>query len=136
MIRAIFDLHRPVPTEFLTIISSLTEGNPFFIEETLRSMIAAGDIFYTAGVWNRKVLSELRIPRTVQEAVESRIAVLGMAARDILVLAAVAGRRFDFALLQHVAQQDEHHLLAAIKELIAAQLVVEESDGGLPFATH
>src|SRR5262249_29624417 len=34
---------------------------------------------------------------------------------------------FDFALLQELAGPDERGLLAAIKELIAAQLVVEES---------
>jgi DNA-binding CsgD family transcriptional regulator len=44
-----------------------------------------------------------------------------------LTLAAVAGRRFDFALLQALTQHDEQHLLHLIKELIAAQLVVEES---------
>jgi predicted ATPase len=36
-------------------------------------------------------------------------------------------KRFDFAVLQHLTQRDESDLLEAIKELIAAQLVVEES---------
>src|SRR5205085_8517984 len=49
-------------------------------------------------------------------------------ARELLALAAVAGRRFDFTLLQRVMQRDEHQLLLLIKELIDAQLVVEESD--------
>ncbi len=45
----------------------------------------------------------------------------------MLILAAVAGHRFDFALLQQVTSHDERRLLLLIKELIAAQLVVEES---------
>jgi DNA-binding CsgD family transcriptional regulator len=39
----------------------------------------------------------------------------------------VAGRRFDFGLLQTLTNHDEKELLALVKELIAAQLVVEES---------
>jgi DNA-binding CsgD family transcriptional regulator/tetratricopeptide (TPR) repeat protein len=39
----------------------------------------------------------------------------------------VAGRRFDFELLQTLTNHDEKELLALVKELIGAQLVVEES---------
>ena len=43
------------------------------------------------------------------------------------VLAAVAGRRFDFAVLQQMTHHDEQQLLTLMKELMSAQLVVEES---------
>ena len=105
----------------------LTEGNPFIIEELLKSLIEAGDIFYEQGRWKRKELRELHIPRSVQDAVQQRTAHLSEGARQVLHLAAVAGRHFDFALLQELTQQDEAQLLRLIKELIAAQLVVEES---------
>ncbi len=42
-------------------------------------------------------------------------------------LAAVAGRRFDFELLQRLTDSSESALLGHLKELIAAQLIVEES---------
>ena len=45
MLRTIFDLRQPVPVEFLDAINRFTEGNPFFIEETLKSLIAVGDVF-------------------------------------------------------------------------------------------
>ncbi len=44
-------------------------------------------------------------------------------ARRVLQLAAVAGRRFDFALLQQITQHDEASLVELMKEVIAAQLV-------------
>jgi DNA-binding CsgD family transcriptional regulator len=44
-----------------------------------------------------------------------------------VVLAAVAGRRFDFAVLQQLTHHDEQQLLALMKELVGAQLVVEAS---------
>src|SRR6266496_3158284 len=134
MLYAIFALRRSVFTvpplaqvELLDAMYTLTEGNPFFIEELLKSLIEAGDIFYEQGRWKRKELRELHIPRSVQDAVQQRTYHLSEGARQVLHLAAVAGRHFDFALLQALTQQDEAQLLRLIKELIAAQLVVEES---------
>ena len=127
MLRATFALQRPLRAEFLEAIYSLTEGNPFFVEEVLKSLVAAGQIFYTDGGWERKSLEELHIPRSVQDAVQQRVEQLSMDAQQVLQLAAVAGRRFDFGLLQHLTRFDEQALLRLIKELIAAQLVVEES---------
>jgi DNA-binding CsgD family transcriptional regulator len=127
MLRAIFALPRPVRVQTLDAIYTLTEGNPFFVEELLKSLIAAGDIFYSDGTWNRKPMELLRIPRSLNDAVEQRVAQLSADARQVVVLAAVVGRRFNFALLQRLAHRDEDELLPLLKELIAAQLVVEES---------
>jgi len=51
MLRAIFALPRSARVELADPIYTLTEGNPFFVEETLKSLIAAGDIFYANGRW-------------------------------------------------------------------------------------
>ena len=122
-----FDMRRFLHGELLDALYTLTEGNPFFVEETLSSLTAAGDIFYVQGYWNRKSGSEVSIPQSVQDAVQRRTARVSEAARYVLTLAAVAGRHFDFALLQQLTQYDERQLLLVMKELVAAQLVVEES---------
>ena len=122
-----FDMRRFLHGELLDTLYTLTEGNPFFVEETLSSLFAAGDIFYVQGYWNRKSGSEVSIPQSVQDAVQRRTARVSEAARYVLTLAAVAGRHFDFALLQQLTQYDEHQLLLVMKELVCAQLVVEES---------
>jgi DNA-binding CsgD family transcriptional regulator/tetratricopeptide (TPR) repeat protein len=134
MLQAIFELRRSVFTvppllqgDLLDAMYSLTEGNPFFIEELLKSLIEAGDIVYEQGRWKRKERSSWHIPRSVQDAVELRIARLSEGARQVVQLAAVAGRHFDFALLQALTQEDEAQLLRLLEELIAAQLIVEES---------
>ena len=133
MLRAIFELPPTLQLDLPDPIYALTEGNPFFIEESLKSLIAAGDIFYADGRWNRKPLGELRIPRSVKDAVQQRTDRLSDSARQVLTLAAVAGRRFDFALLQQLTRHAEPDLLALMKELIAAQLVVEESEDRFAF---
>ncbi len=134
MLYAIFALRRSVFTvpplaqgDLLDAMYPLTEGNPFFVEELLKSLMEAGNIFYEQGGWKHKERSSWHIPRSVQDAVELRTAHLSEGARQVVHLAAVAGRHFDFALLQALTQQDEAQLLPLIKELIAAQLVVEES---------
>ena len=127
MIRAIFEQQRPVQTEFVQAIYSLTDGNPFFVEETLKALVTSGEIYYANGGWTRKPLDELHIPRTVQDAVQRRTRQLSEPARQLLTWAAVAGRRFDFSLLQEVTGQTETELLVLVRELIAAQLVLEES---------
>ena len=121
------DMRRFLHGELLDTLYTQTEGNPFFVEETLSSLIAEGDIFYVQGYWNRRSLHAARIPRSVQDAVQRRTEHLGEAARYVLTLAAVAGRHFDFALLQQLTRYDEEQLLKVMKELVSAQLVVEES---------
>lgn len=127
IVRAIFHQSHPISNEFVTALYQHTEGNPFFIEEVLKSLVATGDIMVTNGYWDRKRLSELRVPRTVQLAVIQRTGSLGAAARQVLTVAAVAGLRFDVGLLADITGLREGDLLAAIKDLIRAQLVVEES---------
>jgi DNA-binding CsgD family transcriptional regulator len=133
MLRAIFALQRPVRVDTLDAIYTLTEGNPFYVEEVLKSLVAAGDFFYVNGTWDRKPIEALRIPRSLNDAVQQRVAQLSTDARRVLALAAVVGRRFDFALLQRLAHHDDDALLPLLKELIAAQLVVEESAEGFAF---
>jgi DNA-binding CsgD family transcriptional regulator/tetratricopeptide (TPR) repeat protein len=132
MLRAIFARHQATPTGLLESMYTLTEGNPFFIEEILKSLLATGEIANREGVWERTLLFGTHtrsplIPRSVQDAVYQRTKQLSEEARQVLTLAAVAGRRFDLAILQQVMQIEESHLLAFMKELVAAQLVREEA---------
>ncbi len=118
MLGAIVGPDRPVHQDLLLAIYSLAEGNPFFIEELLRSLIGAGG-------WDRQPVNELPLPRSVHDAVRRRTDRVSPEARQVLVPAAVLGQRFDFELLQHLTRRDEAELLQLLKELVAAQLVVE-----------
>jgi DNA-binding CsgD family transcriptional regulator len=133
MLRALFDLDRPIAMETLDAIYGLTEGNPFFIEEIMKSLVTAGAFVSTQAMMERHLLEAQHIPRSVQDAVQERTERLSGAARHVLILAAVAGRRFDFTLLRRITKYKERALLALIKELIAAQLVVEESEERFAF---
>jgi tetratricopeptide (TPR) repeat protein/DNA-binding CsgD family transcriptional regulator len=127
MVRAILRVERPVPGDIVHLLHHLTDGNPFFLEEALKSLVELGDLSYADGRWNRKPLEALRVPRTVRDAVQRRTAHLSAAAHQVLTTAAVTGQRFDFALLRVLTRVGEAELLALIRELISHQLVLEES---------
>jgi DNA-binding CsgD family transcriptional regulator len=127
MLEAIFGPRESLGAEFVHLLHGLTEGNPFFVEETLKALIMAGDLAQAGGGWHARPLERVRVPRTAVEAVRRRLASLSVPAREVASTAAVAGRRFDFGLLQTLTHHDERGLLGLVKELIAAQLVVEES---------
>jgi predicted ATPase len=97
MLQAILGADRPAPPEVLDQLYALTEGNPFFVEEALQALVADGQLAYVGGSWKHTPGGTLRIPRSVQDAVQRRAEQLGAEARQLLSLCAVAGRRFDLA---------------------------------------
>ena len=132
MLGAMFDLPEGEQAILLDLIYPLTEGNPFFVEEMLTSLVPHGGLVSDDSGWHYKPHPDRRserlpVPRSVQEAVQQRTIYLSADAKRLLSLAAVAGRRFNVTLLQEVMRCDETHLLALLKEVMAAQLVIEEA---------
>lgn len=138
MLQAIFTMHQAAHTGLVESMYLLTEGNPFFVEEVLKSLIATGEITSKDGVWERTLLFGAHtrspsIPRSVQDAVYQRTKQLSPLARQVLTLAAVAGRRFDLTILREVMHADEYHMLVLMKELVVAQFVTEEATDQFSF---
>ncbi len=106
--------HEP-DAELLDAIGRRAEGNPFFIEE----LLAAGGGTAAAG------LSE-----TLREVLLSRVSALSEDAQRVLGIAAVDGRSVDPALLAEVAARPEPDLEEPMREALAAQLLVSDTDEG------
>ncbi len=133
MARAVLGLDHALSLDFLGHLYALTEGNPFFVEEVLKSLSATGDVAPSGGRWHGKPLQEMRIPRTVRDAVRRRVEPLSAPATSVLSLAAVAGRQLDYLLLRQLSGLEDQPLLQAVQELVAAQLLVEVPPDGLAF---
>ena len=132
MLDAMLHLPDAEQDSLLDLIYPLTEGNPFFVEEVLTSLVSRGELVSDDSGWHYSPHSDRRsehlpVPRSVQEAVQQRTAYLSSEAKRLLSLAAVAGRRFDFAVLQQVMHCDEEQLLLLMKELVSIQFVQEIS---------
>ncbi len=126
LVRGLLGSSQPVSSGILGTAAAFSEGNPLYVEELVRTMIQAGDIYQVGGVWKREGARELRVPGSVQEMVRQRSETMTPEARRLLTVAAVAGREFDFEVLAEVAGQGETKLVAGLKELIGAGLISEE----------
>src|SRR3954470_19568091 len=89
MLRAIFGASESLGEEFVDLLHGLTEGNPFFVEETLKALIIAGDLSPTGGHWRARPLERVRVPQTAVEAVRRRLAALTVPARIVASTAAI-----------------------------------------------
>ncbi|HEX9369638.1 MAG TPA: tetratricopeptide repeat protein, partial [Roseiflexaceae bacterium] len=127
LLRAMVAPARLVHSGLLDLVFAQSQGNPLFVEELAQSLVDSGASFDRDCPHGQQLIQALPVPRSLDEGVSRRTANISPAARSILDLAGAIGQHVDFALLHALAQLDEEALLAAIKELIAAQLLVEES---------
>ena len=131
MLRAMHGPGGPERAELFEAIYRLSEGNPFFVEELLRSALAGGTGRPSSRAGERD--APIPLPRSVAESVRRRVEHLSDGARATLTLAAVTGRRFDFALLAVLADCPDDVLVERIKELVAARLIIEEEPDRFAF---
>jgi tetratricopeptide (TPR) repeat protein len=124
-----------VSEEFVQAIFHETEGNPFFIEEVIKALIEAGQIYRQEGAWQRREVEELAIPQSIKEAVGRRLNRLSPQAGETLQQAAVLGKVFEFGELAAFAGVPEDRLLDALDEALAAQLIQPEGEEAFVF-TH
>jgi tetratricopeptide (TPR) repeat protein len=130
MVRTMFEVTQ-VTEEFLDLLYRETEGNPFFVEEVLKSLVEEGVIGREDGRWRRvKEIAEIDVPQSIKEVIGRRLERVSEACQRALSLAAVIGRRFRFEVLQALGEQPEEELLDSLEEAMRAQLIREESDAG------
>jgi DNA-binding CsgD family transcriptional regulator len=114
--------------EFRDLVHARSEGNPLHTEEILDTLRQSGRFTYADGAWTCGV-SAIRdaIPASVAAGVVARWAALSPPAQQILLLASVAGHRFDLDLLANVANLSTAELAPLIHEGIDARLLQEET---------
>ena len=103
-----------------------TEGNPFFAEESVRSLLEAGVLVGEKGAYRPGLrINEIRIPSTVQNVVADRIDRLPMEEKRVLQTAAVIGVIVPFNLLQAVAEVGDEELRLYLTHLQTAEFIYE-----------
>jgi tetratricopeptide (TPR) repeat protein len=103
-----------------------TEGNPLFVEESVRALVETSALVGARGDYRlARDLPEIHVPGTVQAILSTRIDRLPREAKQLLAIAAVIGKDFPIALLQAVADQPEAALRCTLGHLQIAQLVYE-----------
>ena len=102
------------------------EGNPFYLDETLRLLNADGP-------QTRPALARLAIPDSVHEVIRRRIAPLPEDVRALLEIAAIIGREFNSELLAHVAGLAPADCLAKLADATRSGILQSISSGDYRF---
>jgi DNA-binding CsgD family transcriptional regulator len=125
LLQRLFGTERTITRDFTTLLYRWTKGNPFFVEETLKALVASGDLRQEEGRWIGWQLNTLRLPPSVSDAVLTRLEVLDPAAREAADTAAVLGARFRFETLAAAVSTPPDPLLTALDELVRARVLEE-----------
>jgi class 3 adenylate cyclase/tetratricopeptide (TPR) repeat protein len=108
------------------LLIARTEGNPFFLEESVRTLVETGVLAGETGAYVLvKPLDSLQVPATVQAMLAARIDRLPAEEKRLLQTAAVIGREVPFPLLQAVAELSETVLQRGLATLQAVEFLYE-----------
>lgn len=124
-----FEEEEEVVSEFAALLYGWTRGNPFFLEEILKSLVANGTLESRDGTWIGWNAQDVGLPGSVRDAVLARLAGFSDAARRVADLAAVIGTRAEYPLLESISSLAEDALLAALEELCSHRVLTEHAEG-------
>ncbi len=114
---------RDVPDALVRAVFEMTEGNPFFICETVRLLASDGSL---DGEGSSNPPSAI-LPQGVREVIGRRLNRLCEECNRVLTLAAVLGRVFSVRVLQETAGISRDALLELLDEAVLAQIVSDQT---------
>src|SRR5262245_60576427 len=102
------------------LVIERTAGNPFFIEESVRSLIETGVLAGERGAFRAtRVIRDLQVPVTARAMLAARIDRLSPKDKQLLQAAAVIGTEVPFSLLQAITDEPEEGLREGLAKLQA-----------------
>ncbi|MCH8339461.1 MAG: AAA family ATPase [Chloroflexi bacterium] len=116
-----------LPPKLHEVIQERAEGNPFFVEEVIRTLIDSGAVVHDeeGAHWTASIeVNELAIPDNLQSLLISRMDRLDGDVRRTLQLASVIGRSFYFRVLQSISHAGEE-LDGHLSVLQRVELILE-----------
>jgi tetratricopeptide (TPR) repeat protein len=107
------------------VLYDRTEGNPFFLQQVVRSLVEQGEIDRHDGHWVWRRTREPEVPESIRSVIGHRLARLTAETQEVLHQASVLGQTFAFDELQRLSDRSEEELDAALIEAASAGLVAE-----------
>jgi len=127
MLRAILGAH-PSLASLTARLVDWTEGNPFFLEESVQSLVETGLLTGERGGYRlARPVTDLEVPGTVGELLAARVNRLPERERTLLQAASVIGRDVPHALLSTIAELPEEELRDTLNRLRSAEFLYETS---------
>jgi class 3 adenylate cyclase/tetratricopeptide (TPR) repeat protein len=108
------------------LLIARTEGNPFFLEESVRTLVETGVLVGERGAYHLgQALPTIQVPATVQAVLAARIDRLPPEDKHLLQTAAVIGTEVPLPLLYALAEAPEEGLPHSLTRLQAAEFLYE-----------
>jgi class 3 adenylate cyclase/tetratricopeptide (TPR) repeat protein len=108
------------------LLFARTEGNPFFLEESVRTLVETGVLVGEPGAYRlAQALQTFQVPATVQAVLAARIDRLPPQEKHLLQTAAVIGTEVPLPLLQAIAELSEDAVQRGLAHLQAAEFLYE-----------
>jgi class 3 adenylate cyclase len=118
--------HDPSLAPLTPLLIARTEGNPFFLEESVRTLVETGVLVGERDAYRlAKPLDSLQVPATVQAVLAARIDRLPPDEKRLLQTAAVIGTEVPFSLRQAIAELPEDTLHRNLTHPQAAEFLYE-----------
>jgi class 3 adenylate cyclase len=110
------------------LLIARTQGNPFFLEESVHTLVETGVLMGERGASRlARPLATLQVPATVQAVLAARIDRLPAEEKRLLQTAAVIGTEVPWPLLQAIADAPDEVLYRGLAHLQAAEFLYETS---------
>ena len=116
----------PELTPLKRLIVEKTEGNPFFMEETVQVLLDEGALVRNGTLKLTRPLSELKIPPTVQGILAARIDRLQPNEKELLQALAVMGKEFRLGMVKQVVGKPDDELQRLLTELQLGEFIYEQ----------
>ncbi|HJU57197.1 MAG TPA: adenylate/guanylate cyclase domain-containing protein [Actinomycetota bacterium] len=108
-------------------IADVAEGNPLFVEETLRMLMDDGRLRRRNGSWTLAEVSKLSIPPTIQSLLTARVDMLGEGERAVIERASVVGRVFWWGAVSELSPPEHRaHVGTWLHSLVRKELIRPE----------
>jgi class 3 adenylate cyclase/tetratricopeptide (TPR) repeat protein len=108
------------------LLIAQTEGNPFFLEESVRTLIETQALTGERGAYRLlKPVEGLEIPASAKAILAARIDRLAPEDKRLLQAASVIGKDVPFTLLQAIADEGEDRLRQGLGQLQAGEFLYE-----------
>lgn len=117
-----------IPQSVTQMVLARADGNPFFLEELVRTLTLNQQLVQSDGVWKMAAVSSINVPASIVQAVKQRLEGLSRACRTFVQVAALSGRIFLIDALVAVLEKSTGEMQALLDEAVKSSVIAQFTD--------
>jgi class 3 adenylate cyclase/tetratricopeptide (TPR) repeat protein len=129
LVRALLQVEG-LPAALREQVLDRAEGNPLFVEETIRMLIERGAVIERDGRWvAAESISEIEVPESIEALIRARLDALPRDERSVLQGASVIGRVFQLSAVATLIEEPVERQLeqAVLRDIVSEEVAPDPS---------